>query len=45
MVVQRVGGRSRMCVRHACEISPTLIIVPVHLTKKQNMQQTRALPA
>ena len=44
-VVQCVGGRSRMCVRHAWEISPTLIVVlGFYLTKKSKMKQTRTLP-
>jgi hypothetical protein len=44
VVVQHVGGRSRMCVHNAWEISPTHIHVPVYLTKKNEKEQTKALP-
>ena len=44
MFVQHVGRRSRMCVRHAWEISPTLIVVPAFiLIKKNKKKQTGAL--
>jgi hypothetical protein len=44
--VQRAGRRSRMYIRYAWEISPTLILVPIYLIKeKQRRKQTRALPA
>ena len=44
-VVQCVGGRSRMCVSYAREISPTLILVPILFDKeKQKWKQTRTLP-
>ena len=43
-VVQRVRGKSRMCVSYAREISPTLILVPVLFDKKKQWwKQTRAL--
>ena len=40
MFVQRVGGRSRMCVSYTWEISPTLIHAPVLLKQKKQKRKT-----
>jgi hypothetical protein len=43
MFVQCFGGRSRMCVSCAQEISPTLILLPIFIWQRKN--RTRALSA
>ena len=38
-VVQRVRGKSRMCVSYVREISPTCILLPIFFNEKQKNSQ------